>query len=104
MVNVAISHMSSQERVILGARTRRRGMCHHRRPSPVLRSVAFHTPSVMAYLADSGRYEMVAKEALQSLQAGPRTRLGPQFPLSDAGSAQSSLETGGTIGTPLLVI
>ena len=69
-----------------------------------VRSVAFHTPSVMAYLADSGRYEMVAKEALQSLQAGPRTRLGPQFPLSDAGSAQSSLETGGTIGTPLLVI
>jgi NADPH:quinone reductase len=68
------------------------------------RSLAFHTPSVMAYLADAVRYEVAAKEAIEALQASPRTPEGPQFALSDASAAQSSLESGTTIGTPLLVI
>jgi NADPH2:quinone reductase len=68
------------------------------------RSLAFHTPSVMAYLSEPVRYEAVIKEALEALQAGARTSKGPQFPLSDASVAQSSLENSTTIGTPLLVI
>lgn len=68
------------------------------------RSLAFHTPSVMAYLAEPARYEMVAKAVMDSLSIGPQSPPGPQFPLTDAGAAQSSLEAGGTTGTPLLVI
>lgn len=69
------------------------------------RSLAFHTPSVMAYLADPVRYEAVAREAIQALQAGPQMpQQGPHFPLSDAWVAQSSLENGTTTGTPLIVI
>ncbi|RLQ88879.1 quinone oxidoreductase family protein [Notoacmeibacter ruber] len=67
-------------------------------------SLAFYTPSVMAYLADAARYEAVVKEAIQALRAGPQTPQGPHFPLSDASAAQSSLENGTTTGTPLLVI
>ena len=68
------------------------------------RSLAFHMPSVMAYLADPARYEKVATEALAALSAGPREPEGPQFALSDASAAQSSLENGATTGTPFLVI
>lgn len=68
------------------------------------RSLGFHTPSVMAYLSDQTRYKAVAKEAVEALLAGLQMPGGPQFPLSDAGIAQSSLESGTTTGTPLLVI
>lgn len=68
------------------------------------RSLGFHTPSVMAYLSDPARYEAVTKAAIEALRSDPQTPQGPQFPLSDASIAQSSLENGATIGTPLLVI
>lgn len=68
------------------------------------RSLAFHRPSVMAYLADPARYERVTKAVLLNLQALPRSAQGPLFSLSDAAAAQSSLESGSTTGTPLLVI
>ncbi|MCA0851443.1 quinone oxidoreductase family protein [Salipiger thiooxidans] len=68
------------------------------------RSIGFHVPSVMAYLADRFRYEKVANETIAALRAGPRRQAGPQFALSDARAAQASLENGATTGTPLLVI
>ena len=68
------------------------------------RSIGFHTPSVMAYLADRTRYRAVAKEAIEALRTCPQLPRGPQYPLSDAATAHSSLENGTTTGTPLLVI
>ncbi|BAQ70281.1 alcohol dehydrogenase zinc-binding domain protein [Rhodovulum sulfidophilum] len=68
------------------------------------RSLAFHMPSVMAYLAAPARYEGVVTEAMAALSAGLRRPEGPQFALSDASAAQSALENGATTGTPLLVI
>ncbi len=69
-----------------------------------MRSLAFHTPSVMAYLEDPTRYKMVAKEVLQVLKVTPATSVASHFPLADAGAAQTALEAGRTTGTPLLVI
>ncbi|WP_206078488.1 zinc-binding dehydrogenase [Poseidonocella sp. HB161398] len=68
------------------------------------RSLAFHMPSVMAYLADPARYERVATEAMTALSAGPGRPEGPQFALSDASAAHTFLENGATTGTPLLAI
>ncbi|WP_318246656.1 quinone oxidoreductase [Alloyangia pacifica] len=66
------------------------------------RSIAFHAPSVMAYLADRSRYERISDEVLQSLRFASQT--GPKFPLVDAAAAQLALENGLTTGAPLLVI
>lgn len=68
------------------------------------RSLAFHMPSVMAYLADPVRYERIANETIAALSAGPRRSDGPKFALCDASAAQASLENGATTGTPLLMI
>lgn len=67
-----------------------------------LRSLAFHTPSVMAYLAGPARYKVVAQEAMRSLGACPPMPPGPEFALADAPVAQAFLEAGTTTGTPLL--
>ncbi|MBL3565300.1 quinone oxidoreductase [Rhodovulum sulfidophilum] len=68
------------------------------------RSIAFHMPSVMAYLADPLRYEGVMRASIAALSAGPGRVVGPKFALSDSSAAQSSLENGVTTGTSLLVI
>nr|WP_319390924.1 quinone oxidoreductase [uncultured Cohaesibacter sp.] len=69
-----------------------------------LRSLAFHSPSVMAYLSDPVRYHAVATEVVNALIASSEGPKEIQFPLSDAAAAQSALESGRTTGIPLLVI
>ncbi len=69
-----------------------------------LRSLAFHAPSVMAYLSDQARYNEVATEVVDALKASTETPRQVQYPLSDAGAAQTALENGHTTGIPLLVI
>lgn len=68
------------------------------------RSLSFHMPSVMAYLAEPACYDEIVTEAMTALSSGPRRPEGPQFALSDARAAQSSLESGATTGTPILLI
>ncbi|SFO75724.1 NADPH2:quinone reductase [Cohaesibacter marisflavi] len=69
-----------------------------------LRSLAFHAPSVMAYLSDPVRYNAVTPVMIHALKASTEIPREILYPLSDAGAAQTALENGRTTGIPLLVI
>jgi NADPH:quinone reductase len=67
------------------------------------RSLSLARPSIFAYSAIKEFYTPAMNAVFAELTRGLRVQIGAEFPLTDAGRAQSQLEQGATTGSILLI-
>lgn len=67
-----------------------------------VRSLSLARPSVMAYATEKASYAAGMAAVIAMLAAGGFAEIGPEYALANAGQAQTSLETGQTLGSIIL--